>query len=98
MQQRYERSTNGAESRFGGKDERGRVASVAARWRECLQLQGVRGLSPKHCVRMRCIPEDMSLFVSFECDSLSEELEKKCTEIGKSFDNLRINELFRCRG
>ena len=47
---------------------------------------------------MRCIPEGMSLSVSFECDSLSEELEKKRTEIGKSFDNLRINELFRCRG
>jgi hypothetical protein len=77
MPSRYERCSKGAEgvqtvpSRFSGKDERGRVASVAARWRECLQLQGVRGLSPKHCVRMRCIPEGVSLFVSFECDSLS---------------------------
>ena len=52
--------------------------------------QGVRGLSPKACEEE--LDRDPLLCVSFECDSLSEELgRKKEGERGKKVDEFFLN-------
>jgi hypothetical protein len=56
-----------------------RNASMAARFRNPSKKKGVRGLSPKAqmIITDRKTSEEIFLYVSFECDSLSEWLERK---------------------
>jgi hypothetical protein len=50
--------------------------------------KAVRGLSPKAHVALRLRYPKTSLFVYFECDSLSEELEKEEVDLRRNFANL----------
>jgi hypothetical protein len=55
--------------------------------------KAVRGLSPKAYLALRPRYPEMSLFVCFECDSLSEELEKEECQVAKKLCEARKRSL-----